>query len=351
MGERDPEGGLVASLVAEVGDRGKRTAYVALQALHTIARDAWRDRVATALTQAPTEPPAPAWAGQGGSTLPPTPERAQLWSDPWGSATVHLLRYAVPSPHVVIVPITTVGGTFVQSIVVEQDADPDEKIDAMTLRGEVEVDDALAAIADGLFHTDMYWPPQEDPGYVVNRAYVHWLTEGHRAEVEWEGLTDDERHDLIHAFQREHGATLAHDATTIELLADTFVDFGDGYLAGGVLAWSPGEVERFLLGWAQRKVILDAQDIAALPDVLRAWVGFALRRQGLAEVDIEPVVAAVDEFGGDYLRDVGSAPKGPAAELMARAMADGIDLDDQDALDRLVGAYNAEQNARRLLDS
>jgi hypothetical protein len=35
---------------------------------------------------------------------------------------------------------------------------------------------------------------------------------------------------------------------------------------------------------------------------------------------------------------------------MARILAEGVDLDNQDAVGRIVGQYNAEQNARRLLD-
>ena len=76
-----------------------------------------------------------------------------------------------------------------------------------------------------------------------------------------------------------------------------------------------------------------------------------MRRKGLADIDIQVVVAAVDEVADDYLQDVGTSPRGPAAELMTRAVAEGIDLNDKEALDRLVGAYNAEQLARRLHNS
>lgn len=342
MGASDPEDEFVTQLVQRAERSGARPAYVALKALHTIAREPWGERVVQALADANDEVSHPE---------PPTPERVQLWSDPWGSETVHLLRYAAPSRHVVLVPISTVGGTMVQSIVVERDAAPDAEIGALRLRGDVDVDTALATIADAMWQTDMYWPPQDDPDFVVNRAYLHWLTEGRRAETDWDALPDDERTELIEGFRAEHGVELTLDPSTVDLLADTFVDFGAGYLPGGVLAWSPGEVERFLLDWIQRKVILEPEDSAAVPSVLRAWVQFALQRKGLSNTDIEPVVAMVDELTEDYLAAVDDGPRGPAGELMARAMAQGIDLNDQDALGRLVAEYNAEQNARRLLDS
>lgn len=353
LGSRDPEGDLVTDLVGELDGTHGHTAHLALEALRTIASDPWRDRLPTALTAAgkaaPADQPRPAWAQD--TYAPPSPERAQFWSDPWGSDTVYLLRYAVPTPHIVIVPMGTVGGVMVEKVIVEQDADPDETIGAMTLRGDVPVALALAAIADGLFTTAMYWPPHDDGDYIVNRAYAHWLTDGHRSEADWEDISDETRRELITAFQEDHGPQLAHDAQTVDLLADVFVDFGVGYLPGGVLAWSPGEVERFLLDWVQRKVVLDPKDSVALPDVLTEWVAFALRRKGIAAADIEPVVAAVDECADQYLGDVTTSGQGPAAELMKRAMAEGTDLTDQAALDRLIGSYNAEQNARRLTDS
>ncbi|MGL4175157.1 MAG: hypothetical protein ACRCSN_03690, partial [Dermatophilaceae bacterium] len=164
---------------------------------------------------------------------------------------------------------------------------------------------------------------------------------------------DDARRHLLDAFAAAHGAELGLDASIVEVLADTFVDFGDGYLDGGVLAWSPGEVERFLTDWAQRKVLLEDEVAAELPRVLRAWVGFALRRAGLAPEHIGPVVEAVDEFERDYLDGVAegrSGTAGVAAELMAYLAERGVDLDDSGAVAQGVSAFNAERNARSLLD-
>ena len=50
----------------------------------------------------------------------------------------------------------------------------------------------------------------------------------------------------------------------------------------------------FLTDWLPRKVALDAEQRAGLPETLRRWLRFALERRGVASEWIEPVVAEVD---------------------------------------------------------
>lgn len=355
MGDRGVETDFVRELVAKARRGGNPAAYLALHALATIPGEDWGAEVSTALDDAPPDLELPGWAtGHMDPTdrTPEQPVRAQLWSDPWGSIRTYLIRYSEPVEHMMLVHVSTVGGVYVAGIEVgtSDGEDPEETIGPMTLQGDIDVAEALDFVAEALVATDMYWPPQEDPDYTLTRAFAHWRTRGHLVDPDWEPLPDDQRRQLIDDFAAESRGELGLDEETVEVLADTFIDFGDGYLHDGVLAWSPGEVERFLLDWAPRKVILQPEWVQALPRVLRAWVGFALRRRALAEEHLAPVQAAVDEHAATYLEEVGTAPRGPAAELMARALAQGVDLQDQDALDRLVGEYNAEQNARRLMD-
>ena len=220
--------------------------------------------------------------------------------------------------------------------------------DGQVLVGDVDRDEALAAVADALWQTDMYWPPNEDPDYVAWRALVQWRTSGRRVERDWEPLPDTERRALLDDFAAAHGESLGLDPGVVEVLADTFVDFGDAYVSQGVLGWSPGEVEVFMLDWVHRKVLLDAEAMEALPDVLAAWVAFALRRRGLSEEAVAPVVEAVEGLRDEYVEAAGDAG-GPAAQVMSRLLAAGVDLDDRVAVADAVSAYNAEQLARRVV--
>jgi len=230
-----------------------------------------------------------------------------------------------------------------------QESEPDAVLGGLT-RDDVDPDEALSAVADALEMTDLYWPPQDDPDYTLTRALARWRTStgrGSTGEVEWRHLPDDDRRWLLDDFL----AVLRDDVDpgVAEILADTFIDFGDGYLHGGVLAWSPGEVERFMLDWVHRKVLLEPECVDALPGVLAAWVEFALRRRGLAPEHVAPVVAQVIALEDEYADAADDSNLArPAKEILTRLVADGIDLSDKGAVASPVSAYNASRLARGL---
>ena len=103
---------------------------------------------------------------------------------------------------------------------------------------EVPPDQALAEIAEALTMTDRYWPRQTDPDYTELRAVAHTRSRSFAVERDRRPISDDERRGLIESFVAGTDAAASEDV--LRALADTFVDFGDGYLTGGVLAWSPG---------------------------------------------------------------------------------------------------------------
>ena len=114
--------------------------------------------------------------------------------------------------------------------------------------------------------------------------------------------------------------------------------------------WSPAEVMLLLTDWLPRKAVLDASDRAALPEVLRRWVSFALTRRGLDKQWIAPVVAAVDEYLGDFRAAFDEETSWGPAKQIATALADrGVDLTDRAAVDDAVRALNAERLTQRLL--
>ncbi len=51
------------------------------------------------------------------------------------------------------------------------------------------------------------------------------------------------------------------------------VDYGEGYIGRGPLAWSPDRVGLFLADWLPRKTFLDPDQRAALPEAYAVgWV-------------------------------------------------------------------------------
>ena len=112
----------------------------------------------------------------------------------------------------------------------------------------------------------------------------------------------------------------------------------------------PAEVGLFLSDWLPRKATLHLDERDALPKVLKQWVQFAVARRGVEQRWIDPVVEAVTEFTPDFedAFDDESA-WGPAKEIATALMERGVDLNDPNALEEALSAYNAERLAGRLL--
>jgi hypothetical protein len=98
----------------------------------------------------------------------------------------------------------------------------------------------------------------------------------------------------------------------------------------------------FMLDFLPRKVTVDANQIRAVPGVLRSWVRFALSRRGLPEDRIAETQAAVDEFTSEFRRTVTDPTNfGAGKALMNAMLADGVDLMDPKATEAWIEAFNA----------
>ena len=209
--------------------------------------------------------------------------------------------------------------------------------------------DVLAELAVALYRTDRTLPRQDDEGFVALRALA-WSR--CRAELPpnppWDDMPEEERGRLVAAYLPESDLP---DTDTIRSLANLFIDYGAGYIKAGPLAWSPDRVWLFLTDWLPRKAILDADERRELPEALRRWVRFALRRRGVEDRWVEPVVSAVDEHlqaFEDAFDD--TATWGPAKALAAELERRGVDPSDRTATEEAVRALNAESLARRLTE-
>ncbi len=258
-----------------------------------------------------------------------------------------------PTPHTLMASVLDVGGVVVNKLAVLQ---PGAAAAWGDLReaGEVPMplagrsaEEVLAELASVLRQTDMLWPRHDDEDFVGLRALAWARCRDHLGDwPEWEALPAEQRAALIDDFVVTAGLP---DVDVTRSLADLFLDYGDGYLTARPLAWSPGAVMLFLADWVPRKVALDAEQRAGLPEALRCWLRFALERRGVAPEWIEPVVAEVDasllEFEEAYDDQSSWGPaKAVAGELAKR----DIDLTDREAVDDAIRALNAEQLAWRL---
>lgn len=349
LGERDAEQMLCLEVTGRASSRPSRHGLAAVSALARVAPVSEHDMLeGTVRILAETQPlpaflQAPGW----------TPVAGWRAVDVWESERVLFVEFDGPTPHTVMASVLDVGGMVVNKLAVLQ---PDAAAAWGDLREDGEVpmplagqqaEEVLAELAAALRQTDMRWPRHDDEDFVGLRALAWARCRDHLVDwPEWEALPEAERAALIDDFVVTAG--LGDDDVT-RSLADLFIDYGDGYLTARPLGWSPGAVMLFLADWLPRKVALDAEQRAGLPEALRRWLRFALDRRGVAPEWIEPVVAEVDASLPEFEEAFDDESSwGPAKAVVAELAERGVDLSDRAAVDDAIRQLNAEQLARRL---
>ncbi len=350
LGDREPEKQLVLEVVGRASSKPSAHGLAAVCALRLAAPpsehamlDGTRDILEESFA-------APGWAGE----RPPNPVRAWRAADVWESERALLVEYGGDAPHVLMAWISNVGGPMVQGLSLletgaEDRWDSSRRPDAVPMPlGPAPVDEVLADLAGAMRDTDMYWPRPDDPDFVMLRALAWTRCRDHLGErPDWEPISDEERRALIEDFV---GTGAVPDDDVTRLVSDVIVDYGEGYITAGPLAWSPAEVAVFLNDWLPRKVFLEEADRAALPSVLREWVRFALQRRGVEPRWVDPVVETVDELAPAFAAALDDeAAWGPAKQAVAELTARGVDLSDRAAVDAAVRELNAAHLAESLL--
>jgi hypothetical protein len=167
-----------------------------------------------------------------------------------------------------------------------------------------------------------------------------------RASVDPEPLTPAERTELVRQFlatpeaarfglDTMDGPELASLHFCLSLLLDHAASFPDA----DPLRWSPTVAELFLLDWVHRRAVLDMDDAAMLPRVLRGWAGYAARRRGLPEPAASQTDTAIEEMVPEFARLYSTGERrSPATAAVAQLMADGVDPDDPEALNAWIEA-------------
>ncbi|WNM41815.1 hypothetical protein RMN56_10940 [Micromonospora halotolerans] len=166
-------------------------------------------------------------------------------------------------------------------------------------------------------------------------------------------LTDETRTGLVRAFlgspeavrfglDRVADGELASLHFCLGLLLDHAASFPDA----DPMRWSPTVAELFLLDWVHRRAVLDMDDAAMLPRVLRGWAAYAARQRGLAPAAAARTDEAIQEMVPEFARLYSTGERrSPATAAVAQLMADGVDPDDPAALDAWI-----EANRHRLTD-
>ncbi|GLW32983.1 hypothetical protein [Actinoplanes regularis] len=347
LGERESEKMFQLAVVGRASTRPSPHGLAAVAALRRVAAPGEWSMLDGTLEILSESQPVPEWREV------PAFEPVRAWRavDVWNSEHMLFVEFAGPTPHTLMAQISLAGGVLVDKLAVLQPGaagtwdrlrEPDEvPMPAV----ECPVEDALAELADALRTTDMTWPRHDDEDFVDLRALAWSRCLPYLPDFrDWQPMGDEERQRLLDGFAPA-GDTVARS------LAELFLDYGDGYMTSGPLCWSPGQVGLFLADWLPRKAALDAEQRAALPDVLRRWIRYALERRAVDPEWIGPVVEAVDKFLPAFEEAFDdTATWGPAKQIVAELTARGVDLSDSEAVEDAMRGLNAERLARYLTD-
>jgi len=166
-------------------------------------------------------------------------------------------------------------------------------------------------------------------------------------------LSAEQRTSLVREFLRAPEAVAAgldkvdgRELTSLHFCLSLVLDHAGTMPDGDPLRWSPAVAGLFLLDWVHRRAVLDLDDAAMLPRVVRAWAAFAARKRGLPRPAVKQTDAAIEELVPEFVRLFTTGERrSPATAAVAQLIADGVDPDDPDALEAWL-----EANRERLGD-
>ncbi|HTF08717.1 MAG TPA: hypothetical protein VK659_11155 [Asanoa sp.] len=165
-----------------------------------------------------------------------------------------------------------------------------------------------------------------------------------------EPLGDEERTALIRTFLSAPEAARFEldrvpeaDLGSLHFCLSLVLDHAASLPDADPMRWSPIVVELFLLDWVHRRAVLDMDDAALLPRVVRAWAAYASRVRGLPAEAVAATDQAVEDTVPEFVRLYTTGERrSPATAAVAQLIAEGVDLNDPAALD----AWLAENRDR-----
>lgn len=299
-------------------------------------------------------PDPPRWSSELGNVRP---VGCWAYGDVYGDQTSYLATFAYQDPerggaeHAVVALIDHNIGIVKDLFVgqpasrllyeVRRAAETDElvwlsEVDPGTLRAQVSfylgVTDGLAVLPEeGSLATDR----------VLAAARLDLLPDGGRGP---DGGGPADPGELVPSFldspqARALDRTSDEAEASVQYAVRLILDFAQDAPDADPLRWSPAVAGLFLLDWVHRRAVLDDDDVATLPGVLRAWTAWAGERRGLPAAAAAATDEAIETMTPELARLHGTGERrGEAATAVAELLADGVDPADEAAVNRWLAA-------------
>ncbi|QYG92364.1 plasmid pRiA4b ORF-3 family protein [Iamia sp. SCSIO 61187] len=191
--------------------------------------------------------------------------------------------------------------------------------DPHLFRAELDPADARARVEDAIRLGDMIVPPYETETWPASKPLLRWavglLPAGGEVPERHEWSDEEEDALIERLFASDEGRPL--DDEDHRDLMGMFLWLGTGYWSGDPLRWSPDRAAHLLLDLVPRKLMAPADQLAKVPDLLRALVTFGHRERGIpAELTAE-TLAVIDEVVPEFLDLIADEDRPRGAEAIA----------------------------------
>jgi hypothetical protein len=349
----DPTATFLPGFVAALEDLGTRKALATLRAVAAVSPPEYATAARMAADRlAETGLHEPAWAADLGGAQPTA--AALMYEEAFDDGMSVMVEFTAPNveTHTIGIYIDHNLGGLVKDVFL---AGPLSEVRAQMSRTapnqvglairDLDLAEARARAEAAFYTLDHTWDPPVDedvqPMRALIEARLRLLPAGFELPDEYVEVTPEERDALLADFlSSPEGARWRGDEVA-EDVAELAIDFGAGYNHGGPLRWSPVVVEIFMTSWLARKVTREPGFFEHVPDVLRDWVKYAGRREGVPSAPLSEAVAAVEDYRQEML-DAISDPEawGPAKLLAVAALDAGVDLADPEQVERFIQRYN-----------
>ncbi|MEU8658170.1 hypothetical protein [Actinoplanes philippinensis] len=129
-------------------------------------------------------------------------------------------------------------------------------------------------------------------------------------------------------------AGAAADVASMDFCLSLVLDHAASLPGGDPLRWSPAVAGLFLLDWVHRRAVLDLDDAAMMPRVVRAWSAYSTGRRHLPAAAVRETEEALEELIPEFARLYTTGERrSPATAAVAQLISEGVDPSDTAAID------------------
>jgi hypothetical protein len=133
-----------------------------------------------------------------------------------------------------------------------------------------------------------------------------------------------------------------------DFVASTMLQWKGGYQDGRLGRWTGADLAEYLLDYFPRKVSVDDDTLAAVPECVRAFLGFLDERGSLAGDPLEELEHALGELRDEFhQRARDSTHWGIAKSMIMQMRTEGLDPSAPGALDTWITDFNTRPHQQR----